>query len=113
MKRFLGIAAGIAGGLLLIAGILWTGFYIMYASIPDNEDVPGIDDAIGMGLLAACLGAFVCWSSRQLLRSSESTDQGNPTPSAGRRPEEHLCPNCGCQPTEGSKTCEWCGADLK
>ncbi len=24
---------------------------------------------------------------------------------------KHLCPNCGCRETDGSKTCRWCGAD--
>jgi len=30
-----------------------------------------------------------------------------------RLPEERICMNCGCQIDDGSKTCKYCGTDVK
>jgi hypothetical protein len=38
---------------------------------------------------------------------------GSPDGPYQRPLPEKICPNCGCRVADGSKTCRWCGADLK
>lgn len=88
-------------GLLALAAFIWFGTMM--------KDSPGEHDNVlhiifPMAIAVGSVGIPV-WIIGVVLRPSEHDDL--------RRPEEHLCRNCGCQPKEGSKTCEWCGADLK
>ncbi len=83
MKMPLGVLAGIVGGLLLIGGILATAFFILWASIPDNQGIPGAGDPIGLGVLVVILGAVLCYGSWRMLHGSRSVPQdatsgGNP-----------------------------------
>ena len=86
-------------GLLSIVGALT---YEHYEEIPAHMVLTAVAGVVGLVFLVGGMA---------------SLSQGEPNdPSASshiRPPEERLCPNCGCLPKQSSKTCEWCGADVK
>lgn len=96
MKRLVGIVAGIIGGLVLVAGTLAMAFFAMYASIPDNEHVPGVKDPAVPCVLVTILGAVLCYASWRLLRRPH-------------RQELRVCTRCGCHIGEDTRTCLLCG----
>jgi len=108
IKVLLGVLAAFIGIPLLLAGL----FVYAVASTVDPEIAGGgqTEGWIQIGFLTASVGALLCFAAWVLLRSeAKSTTQSG----AGPREEQRLCSNCGCRVADGSKTCEWCGADVK
>jgi len=110
---------------LVVGGVigLVIGLVVMIDGYSAMEDLEFMGWVVGLivgltvtgpiGLvIGALIGAFVGWVQG---RNSSSRDQRSSSPDSleKRPPERNLCPNCGCQSTQGSKTCEWCGAHLK
>ena len=63
-------------------------------------------------LAVACLGGLtgiVLFITGIIMAERE---QGRPcVAEKPEPPSRSLCPDCGCQVADGSKTCPWCGAD--
>ena len=101
------------GGLVYLAVVAGTsifgdpGWQVDYLRI-----FVGIPASVVGGVIGAKVGAVA--GARIWPGTAEEREHGSSCGSQKRMtPRENLCPNCGCQPTEGSKTCEWCGADVK
>jgi hypothetical protein len=68
---------------------------------------------LGLALVGGMIGFIVSAVGIVMALSGGKEQDSSPDSLEKRPPEEHLCRNCGCRVADGSKTCEWCGADLK
>ena len=114
MGKLIGAVIGFlsVGGLVYLAVIAGTstfghpGWQVDYIRI-----FVGISASVLGGVIGAVVGAVV--GARIWPGTAEEEEHGSSHGGPERiPPRENLCPNCGCQPTPGSKTCKWCGAGL-
>jgi hypothetical protein len=113
MKGLWGVLAGLTGITLLCLGFLGT---IQGCMLSHSE--PEYSNGIaGYGMMALLFGGLLCWVALKYTKHDDGEEEPNDPPVSSygceRSPEEHLCPNCLCWLTDGSKTCKCCGADLK
>ena len=106
----MGCAVAIIGGLVAWCGILlaFWGFGSAYGEDYETAHVvlpiAWVVGLVGIGLVVAGIRSAFSGNSNE-----KAFDDGlNITPI-----EYVLCPDCGCPVVDGSKTCEWCGADVK
>ena len=66
----------------------------------------GLPAGLFGGMIGAAIGAAIGTVINERAGAGSPADRLDERP-----PRKHLCPNCGRQPTPGSKTCRWCGAD--
>jgi hypothetical protein len=93
--------------LLLPGGILLCAWLAMYSAWVSS--FPGEWTWLWVTLIAGGMTNLLAWLyERQRQRTKDAVTGLYPTD--GR---QRLCDNCGCQSARGSKTCEWCGADVK
>jgi hypothetical protein len=101
-----GVVGFLAGGGLTF--VVVTGVFSQF----DNEDVANY--ACFAGIMASPLGGVigaVIGAAIGLVMPEEEDKNTFPGSPDERPPRKHLCPSCGCQEADGSKTCRWCGAD--
>ena len=106
MKRLVGVLVAVIGGLSLAVGIPGTLFLVL-SNAMTYEGSPHSNAPIAIGLLVVLSGFILCCISLGLLLSTGRKNLSGPYPA------RHTCSNCRCQVTDGSKTCEHCGADFK
>jgi hypothetical protein len=101
---FLGGGIGLC---LVAAGVVgWLGA-ITYEHYGEAGRYLGLAFGGGtIGLIVFIVGMAKAFSSGKEKNSSSDSPEKRPL-------EENLCPNCLRRAVDGSKTCEWCGADLK
>lgn len=91
MKGLLGVLAVLIGIPLVCFGF----FGMIQGCMLSNSEPEYSNGIAGYGVMAILLGGLLCWAAWKHTK------------------EENVCPNCRCWLADGSKTCEWCGADLK
>ena len=72
------------------------------------EEIPVIlvGTAVGgiLGLVLFIIGG---------VKAASGGKEESPREKEARPRGQKVCQNCGCRVADGSKTCEWCGADLR
>ncbi len=105
IKVLLGVLAAFIGIPLLLAGL-----FVYFVASTVDPTIAGEQQTQGwvdIGSWTTMVGFLLCLSALLCLKRD---DRRLPDTSP---PKEKICPNCGCTTAKGSKTCEWCGADLK
>jgi hypothetical protein len=108
MGRNEGCSIALIGGaiaVLAVAAGLWGAL-----GASTEEHWGQMQACLGLAFVGGVIGLAVFITG---IAKAISGDIGSPDSFYQRPLPEKLCPNCGCRVVDGSKTCKWCGADMK
>jgi hypothetical protein len=114
MRKSFGALLALIGGTAVVFAVVLLVVGIA-CSFSDNEDISGYMSGIALSgaLLLGVVGTPILVGGVVLLRSGKWNDDSSRGASEVGQSKNWICQNCGCRVADGSKTCKWCGADLK